>query len=336
MKFLTKSRIIFGLLIFITLFLIYLTKFAHNYPIKNDLKHKPDYFGVTYSKKFCTEIGLDWKEVYAATLYDLNVKEIRLPIYWDDIERQEGVFDFTDYDYLINEGAKNNVNFIISIGWRLPRWPECHAPQWAKDKPLEETRADTLKMLDVVVNHYKDNKAVVSWQLENEPFFNYFGVCPPYDEKFFKSELDLVKSLDNRKVLVSAPGELSLWRKEAKYADIFGTTVYRVVWSSWGGYFRYIFPAWSYGLKADLAGIKPERRVVIELQAEPWAPKGSLTTLPEKEANKSLNIEQFRANLQYAINIDFDKTYLWGLEWWYYKAKNGDDSYWQLAKTLFN
>ena len=119
-------------------------------------------------------------------------------------------------------------------------------------------------------------------------------------------------------------------------ADIFGTTVYRVVWGNFSGYVRYPIPAWFYGLKAYMAGIKSGNRIIVELQAEPWVPEGSMMYLSEKEADKSFNLKQFKANLQYAININFDKAYLWGVEWWYFKAKNGDDSYWQLAKTIFN
>ncbi|MHB8903565.1 MAG: hypothetical protein ACYC40_00455, partial [Patescibacteria group bacterium] len=125
-----KRGILLAVVILLIFLFVYFIKFANNYPFKQDLKHKPGFFGVTYSKKFCTELGLDWKEVYGAILSDLKVKEIRLPIYWDEIEKKEGVYDFADYDYLINEGAKNNVKFIVNIGWRLPRWPECHAPEW--------------------------------------------------------------------------------------------------------------------------------------------------------------------------------------------------------------
>jgi len=330
------KKILISILILLALVPIYLTKISKNYPLKIDLKHRPDFFGVTYSKKFATGIGLDWKETYLAILTDLKVKEIRLPIYWDDIEMQPGVYDFTDYDYMINEGAKNNVKFIVNIGRRLPRWPECHAPEWVKDEPISNAQEDTLSMITVIVNRYKNNSSIVSWQVENEPLLNSFGECPPSDENFLKKEVALVKKLDSRPVLISATGELSFWRQEAKIGDLFGSTVYRVIWDKYFGYVRYILPAWTYRFKAYLAGIKPENRIVIELQAEPWVPQGNMTTISDQEANKSFNIDQFKANLQYAININFSKTYLWGVEWWYYKAKNGDDSYWKLAKTLFN
>ena len=323
-------------LVLIILVLFYFCKIANNYPVKQDLKHDQDFFGVTFSKKYCEELGLDWKEVYLATVDDLKVKEIRLPIYWDEIEKTKNVYDFSDYDYIIQEGAKRNVKFIVNIGWRLPRWPECHAPEWATNKNLATSKDETIEMVQAVVLHYKDDQAITTWQLENEPFFDAFGVCPESDEEFFKKELAAVKAVDSRPVLVSASGELSSWKKEAKYGDVFGSTLYRVVWGQATGYIRYPIPSWFYGLKAKLAGIKPENRYIIELQAEPWVPNGKIIYLSPEEENKSFNIDQFKANLQYAINTKFNKTYLWGVEWWYYKNLNGDKSYWEVAKTIFN
>jgi hypothetical protein len=330
-----RVKIWHALVVLFLLLFLYFFKIATNYPWQQDLKYKPGFFGVTFSTKFCSELGLDWRETYLAIIDDLQVKEIRLPIYWDQIEKESGVYDFSDYDYIIQEGAKRNVKFIANVGWRLPRWPECHAPEWAVQKSLATTQAKAIKTLGVVVDHYKNENSIVAWQLENEPFFDAFGVCPSSDENFFKRELDLLKSKDSRPVMVSATGELSWWTKEAKYGDLFGSTVYRVVWGQYTGYFRYPIPAWFYRFKAYLAGIKPENRYVIELQAEPWVPNGRMIYLSAEEANKSFNLDQFKANLQYAININFHRTYLWGVEWWYYQYKNGDKGYWELARTLF-
>lgn len=318
------------------LFLAWAFKFGRHYPFDINVEdHKPGYFGVTFSTKFCQEMGLDWREVFQASLDDLQVKHVRLPIYWDEIEKEEGKFDFSTYDYIIAEGAKRDVKFIANIGWRLPRWPECHAPEWAGHKSLAATQARAVNMVKAVVDHYKDEPSIVAWQLENEPFFNAFGICPPSDDWFFSQELEALKKLDSRPVIISATGELSTWRKEAKLADIFGTTVYRVVWGPIG-YVRYPIPAWLYRFKAWLAGIPKDQRLIIELQTEPWVPSGSIIYLPEEEANKSFNVEQFEANLQYAINIDFKQAYLWGVEWWYWQYQNGNPEYWQIARRIFD
>ena len=324
------------IIVFIIVFLlVWFFKFAKNYPWRIELKAQPDIFGVTYSKKMATDLTLDWKETYLAILDDLQVKQIRIPVYWDEIEKTKGQFNFSDYDYMFQEGAKRQVKFVASIGYRLPRWPECQAPDWVNQLAINDREAQTLNMLTMVVNHYKNDPEIIYWQVENEPLLSSFGDCPPVDINFLRQEVALVKKLDTRPVIISGSGELSTWRREGQIGDIFGTTMYRVIWSNILGYVRYPFPAWAYRLKAYVAGIKSDRRWIIELQAEPWAPNSHLKDLPLTEANNSFNIDQFRANVQYALNVNFKKVYFWGVEWWYFEYKNGHPEYWELARTLF-
>lgn len=327
---------ILGLIVIVVLIsLSIFTRIFKNNSEDIQIQRDPEYFGVTYSKKYAEEIGLNWKEVYLAILNDLKVKNIRIPIYWDEIEETKGVFDYSDYDFIITEGAKQNVNFVINIGWRLPRWPECHAPAWTNTESVESIREDTLEMIKKTVNRYKDNSSIKYWQIENEPFLNTFGICPPSNEEFFAEEVALVKSLDERPVIVSGPGELNLWKKEAKYGDIFGTTMYRVIWNKTIGYMKYPIPAWFYSAKAWFAGIKADSRIIIELQAEPWVPQGKIIYLSQNEAKYSFDVEQFKENIQYALDTNFNKTYLWGVEWWYWQYKHDDQSFWLFARTLF-
>ncbi len=327
---------IFGLILIVLLLsLILFMKIFHQDNNDMVIARNPDFFGVTFSKKYAAEIGLDWHEVYLAILDDLKVKNIRLPIYWDEIEPVKDAFDYSDYDSMISEGAKRKVNFIINIGWRLPRWPECHAPAWTNGDSISTIQERDLNMLAKTVNRYKDNPAILYWQVENEPFVDVFGICPKSDEAFFAKEVALVQSLDKRPVIVSGPGELNMWRKESKYGDIFGTTLYRVVWNKFTGYVRYPIPSWFYGFKAWLAGIPKDKRIIAELQAEPWVPQGKIIYLSSTEANYSFSLGQFKSNLQYALDTKFKKAYLWGVEWWYWQYKYGDKSFWEFARTLF-
>lgn len=324
------------LVIIIVVFLAWYSKLAKHYPSRYNLAAKTDYWGVTYSGKFAADLGLDWKETYGAILDDLQAKNIRLPIYWDEIEKVQGEWDYGDYDYMLAEGAKRDVKFIVNIGWRLPRWPECHAPVWLKNSSTAEVKSRTMAMLQVVVERYRDNKNIVAWQVENEPLLDSFGECPPGDKKFLEQEVALVKKLDNtRPVIVTGSGELSNWKEENKIGDIFGTTMYRVVWSKWVGYFRYPWPALYYKFKADQAGVNRNTAIISELQAEPWVPQGSLVDMPLAESRKSFDIDQFKANLQFAINVDFKQAYLWGVEWWYWEKVQGRSEYWDLAREIF-
>lgn len=335
----TKITIRIILVILVMLFLYYsvwFLKFAKHYPRHIDLIAKEDYWGITFSKKFAGELGLDWKETYIKILDELNVKYIRIPIYWDDIESQEGVYNFSDYDYIFNEGAKRDVKFIANVGYRLPRWPECHAPKFTKFQKDVENKLSLINYIEASVERYKDRPEIVLWQVENEPLLNSFGICPEGDEDFLKQEVALVKKLDNRPIIISASGELSTWKKEARIGDIFGTTMYRVVWNPVFGYFRYPTPAWFYKFKGSIAGMKKDKMIISELQTEPWVPNGTLKDILDQEYNKSFDIKQFRANLQYAIDSDLNKTYLWGAEWWYFRKTQGNSEYWDLARTLFN
>ncbi len=330
----TRSKKFLMFIIILALVFCYLKFFKH-YPRNIDLKAKDDFWGVTYSPKFAKELGLDWQEAYLAILDDLEVKNIRIPIYWDQIETGPGEYDFSVYDYIFDEGAKRDVKFMANIGWRLPRWPECHAPVWHEGQNTATIKDETYKMLENVVNRYKHRSEIVSWQVENEPLLNTFGECPKGDLEFLKKEVALVKSLDDRPIIISASGELSTWRHETDLADIFGTTMYRVVWNWWFGYFRYPLPAWFYQEKAWFNDMPRDKVIVSELQAEPWVPDGTLADIAYDEYNQSFDIAQFRANLQFAINADFKQTYLWGVEWWYLQNKNNNSVYWDQAKEIF-
>lgn len=333
MKHQLKITILALIVLIITVVLF--MKIFSNQKEEDIFTNSDEFFGVTFSRKYAEDLGLDWRETYLAILDDLEVKQIRIPIYWDEIEKEKEVFTFQDYDYLISEGSKRNVKFVLSIGWRLPRWPECHAPEWTNQEGMDETKERVLVMLEKVINRYKDNKSIQYWQLENEPFLDFFGICPPSDEEFFKKELALVKSMDSRPVMVSGPGELNMWKKESKYGDIFGTTMYRVVWNRWLGYTLYPIPPSFYRLKAWLVNIPPDKRVIAELQAEPWVPQGKIIHLSKKEADYSFSLERFKSNLIYARKTKFNKAYLWGVEWWYWQYQHGDKSFWELARQLF-
>ncbi len=330
--FLIIFAVIIALLIYIGLSL----KVLNHFPSKIDLKNSSAEFGATFSKKFCEELGLNWKETYIAILDDLKVRNLRLPAYWDEIEKEEGVFDFKDFDYLVNEASKRQSNLIITLGRRQPRWPECHSPAWNNKNSQAKTQAAILKMIKVVVLRYKNYPSVVNWQVENEAFLGTFGVCPPLDRDFLQQEIDLVRSLDDRQIIITGSGEMSSWKNEVAAGDVFGTTMYRVVYNSWLGYVRYSFPVYFYQLKAKLAGADKKTTMIIELQTEPWVPEGKMIYLSEQQINRSMSVPQLKANLQYAINVDFNQIYVWGVEWWYWQKLYGNPEYWQVGKTIFN
>ena len=155
--------------------------------------------------------------------------------------------------------------------------------------------------------------------------------------KFLEKEIDLVRSLDpNHPIIITDSGELSVWFRAAKRADIFGTTIYRIVWNKYTGYVKYPLPPKFFWLKANFIRLfYPEKPIIVsELQAEPWGPK-QIYEMSFAEQSKSMNLKQFYDNMEYAKEVGFPEIYLWGAEWWYWlKVKHNQPEIWEAAKTV--
>lgn len=329
----TLKKIIF-IIFLITVFLSGFYFLAKK--IEEDNLKKEISFGITFSKKRAESLNLDWRDVYQAILKDLKVKKIRLSAYWDEIEKEYGKYDFQFLDWQIEKAEREDVEIILAIGQRLPGWPECHLPNWTKNLEKEEREKRLLIFLSKVIERYKEKKSIKAWQLENEPFLNNFGICPEFDKEFFTQEVNFVRTLDQRPMIVSESGELSTWIPATRYADILGVTMYRIVWNKYFKYFTYPYPPILYFLKGELVksltGIK--KIICVELQAEPWANKPLIIT-PLTEQKKIMNLDKFRKIVEFAKRVGFSENYFWGVEWWYWLKENGDDSIWQEAKKIW-
>jgi len=339
-------RKIFKILILV--FLIIFLFFIFFFFVGKTIPAEKIIFGINFSQKQAFYFGLDWKEVYLALLDNLKVKNIKLATYWDLIENKKDEFNFEDLDWQIEEAEKKNLKILLVLGMKSPRWPECHLPDWAKNLKKEEQQKEILELIEAIVLRYKDSPAIETWQIENEPFFP-FGQCPWVDKNFLKKEIKLVKSLDKRSVLISDSGEGSFWIQAAKYGDLIGTTMYKRVYfypnpiyrffpkfPRFGFYIHYPFPPVFYYRKMKLIEILFQKKVIcIELQAEPWGPK-LIWDLPLKEQEKTMNLEKFKYNIEFAKKTGISKFYLWGGEWWYWlKEKQNRPEIWEEAKKLF-
>lgn len=321
-----------SLLILLGIFLILVIYFFVGFPQKNENIS----WGINFSQKHAQTLGLDWRKVYTDILDDLGARKIKIGTYWDYIEWEDDDYNFGDLDWQIEEAGKRDVEVILVVGMKTPGWPECHIPKWAKDLTKEKQQEKVLEYLEKVVVRYKDSKTIKYWQVENEPFFP-FGNCPKRDKNFLKREIDLVKSLDNRKVIISESGEVPLWFKAAKYGDIVGTTMYRKVWfKELNSYVTYPFPAVFYKRKAILIKALFGKEVInVEFQAEPWGP-ALIYDLPVEEQKKSMDLERFKKNIEFAKKTGLKEFYFWGTEWWYWMKENQNQpEIWNEAQKLF-
>lgn len=324
--------IFIGIIVLIILFL-FLFFFAGKKALAENI-----HWGVNFSPKQASDLGLDPKEIYLNILNDLKADNIRIAVHWDLIEKEKNVFDLSNIDFYINEANKKGIKIILAIGMKTPRWPEYHMPDWTMELSEEEQKEQILEMISFVMNRYKDEPCLLSWQIENEPFFN-FGKAPWKDNDFIKKEVDLAKKIDDKHdIVITDSGEMSFWFKAAKLGDIVGITMYTKVWSDLlKKDFNYFLPAVFYGKKADLVELIFKKNVwCLELQAEPWCEE-LIQDSSKEEQFHNMSLNRFKQNIEFAKATGLDTFYFWGVEWWYYmKDKNNEPSFLDEAKKLWN
>jgi hypothetical protein len=331
LKFFKKIKFAFFFLI-IFLFVIFLISRGYIYK-KEELA-----YGVTFSAKQAKSLNLDWQETYTAIFSDLGVKKIRLSAYWDEIEAERDKYFWEELDWQIEKATDADAEIILAVGGRLPRWPECHFPEWADFEKREEFGAELLAYIQAVIERYRNKENIIAWQVENEPFLINFGECPKLDKDLLDREIALVKSLDKRPIIITDSGELSAWVPAAKRSDIFGTTMYLDTYSKvLKSYVKYPIEPGFFRFKKNITRLfsNPQKWIVIELQAEPWGPI-SFQEMPKSERDRTMSIEKFRNIIDFSAQTGFNEFYLWGVEWWYWeKVKNDNDEFWEEARRLF-
>jgi len=322
----------------LTIIIILLAVFAGYFLIGQAPKAAKIIWGVNFSQKHATDLGLDWQKTYLALLDDLKVKNIKLLTHWDLIEPQAGQYNFDDLDWQIRMAKERGASIILVIGMKTGRWPECHIPFWAKGLDKKEQQTEIVALLRAIVSREQKNDNIKAWQVENEPFFP-FGQCPWTDKNFVKQEVALVKSFDiqKRPVILSESGEMASWFSAAKLGDKVAATMYRKAWfAPLKIYIPYPLPPIFYWRKAQIIKTFFNKDVFCgELQAEPWCPD-QLYNCSLAEQAKTMNASQFKRNVQFAQKTGFSEFYFWGAEWWYWlKEKQNNPEIWQEAKRLF-
>lgn len=298
--------------------------------------------GVTFIPRYAESLGVEPKETLEAILTDLQPSQVRLVSYWNDIETSPGVYDFSELDWQFQMAAEHDTAVSLAIGMRQPRWPECHIPKWQIGASNETRNQALLTFMQKVVERYRSNPALESYQLENEFFLSVFGECPDFTRQRLVDEFNYVKQWDpSHPIIISRSNNAIGFPINQPKPDIYGVSVYKRVWDKniTKRYFEYPFPAWFYGFLAGGSKIIDGRDLIIhELQAESWTPDGyNIVTAPTEELYKSMNPNRLSNRFEYAHASGIKHFDLWGAEWWYAMKVNRDQpELWNTAKYEFS
>ncbi len=301
-------------------------------------------YGTTFSNKYAEELGLDWQDAYIKILDDLNVKNLRLIAYWDEVEPERDQYDFSNIKWQLDEAKKRDAQVILAIGRKQPRWPECFAPMWWNEIDSREARQlELYEYMKESVTTLQGYDNIIMWQVENEPFFPFGDCQKDIRREEVLTEVEIVKHLDERPIILQDSGEGGFWFMSYQIGDKLGISMYRRIWYDFWGvflgrfiYFQYPLAHWTYKIKAGLMGVPYENVYVTELQSEPWGP-GINSSLSSMEKDKTMSRDKFLATINYAQKSGFKNLYFWGVEWWLWeKEMNNNPYFWNTAKAIIN
>jgi hypothetical protein len=302
-------------------------------------QNEPLTVGATFIPDYARYFDLDPKETMSAIVNDLGIKQLRLVSYWENIESERGTYNFDELDWQFKMAEESGVKVSLAIGLRQPRWPECHIPDWAAKLPDDTWQQPLFNVMTAVINRYKNNPALESYQLENEYFLKAFGLCTNFDRDRLVSEYNLVKGLDpHHPVAVSMSNNAIGTPIGEPTPDQWAISIYKRVWDKTitKRYFEYPIPAWYYAFRAGFTEITRGRPVFIhELQTEAWTPEstGGTKETPIPEQDKSLDAERLHDRINYGEATGMKTMYLWGVEWWYWrKSVHNDPALWDTAR----
>ncbi|MGH7238451.1 MAG: hypothetical protein ACREHG_00135 [Candidatus Saccharimonadales bacterium] len=301
----------------------------------------PQQSGVSFDPDYARYLGLN-PETTMKALENIGVKNFRLMSYWSDIEPVKVQYDFSQLDWEFASANKAHAKVTLAIGLRQPRWPECHTPNWVDTSQPEKKWLPQLEgFMTKVINHYKNNPALESYQLENEYFNSNFGECHNDSRPRLISEYKLVKKLDPKHpIIITRSNKYPNLPIGQPRPDKFGEEYYRTVWWPPGNRFAtYPYPAWYYSFLAGATKIATGRdSILTEVQAEPWLePNKTIFDTSLAKQNQSFSAETFEQNIKFAQSTGLAMAYYWGAEYWYYRlVKLHDPSVWNVARQLFS
>ncbi len=312
--------------------------------IPNDLK-----VGTTFIQINAEALGLNWKAAYREIINDIGIKQIRIPIFWDQIEPKPGIFDWKTLDWQMQEATNAKAKILLVVGHRVPRYPECYAPDWTRSLNAQDFKLALFKMTAAAVLHFKVHPSLEAWQVENEPLAKILGkiwggencreVTPLVAE-----EVKLVRSLDqSHPTIVTfafSPWMTSQLRQTLDFdSDVVAITLFNKVFFRspvFNGYVEMFkmgfFSPLRLAYQRAIAHQKGKPFWVAEMQAEPWGPDGPYKFDHPADAYLSMNADRLTETWNYAARSGISRIYLWGAEWWLSERNKGNSSMLEAVK----
>lgn len=152
--------------------------------------------GFTFSPRAAREAGLDPHNAFATLIAETKPGVIRLPITWNELESQRGIYAFQDFDWYVNTARTNNIPVIVTLlhndGGSL-----CHEPAWVQNHDDADHAISLRNSVLVSIAHFKTFENIVAWQLGGDTRYH---TC--FENTFIEEFGRLTHKLDTRPTLL--------------------------------------------------------------------------------------------------------------------------------------
>jgi hypothetical protein len=316
----------------------------------------PVQVGISFSAERAEALGLDYQVAFRR-LEAMHFRLIRLSVYWDEADN----FGYQDVDWLMAEAQRKGQPVALAVGMKGLGWPEFFIPMRVKPVDLgngkdvasdSDLRQAALQFIQSTVDRYRNNRALVAWQVENEPFDRAGPQRWWIDSGFVSEEVETVRLLDHhdRPVILNTFSHFNLIFDEASNrggfdvkqllgfdsnsaeqdslallhrGDILGLDVYTAIGYHFLGQ-NHLVQAdadWADQLQhlRDAAQAQGKQAWITEAQAEPW--EATYATYADPVSTSPTAIRHLFVALK---DAGFKTILLWGSEYWLWRADNGD------------
>lgn len=113
-------------------------------------------------------------------LKDLGSPMLRLDVVWSDVHRGLHQYDYSHYDWLINELSQAGFQLLVLLHYNKVRTTTQGEVLW--NRPPDSV-AEFARYVETTVRRYKS--MVHHWEIWNEPNHPYYWVAPPDDLRGF-------------------------------------------------------------------------------------------------------------------------------------------------------
>ena len=336
-------------------------------PVKAHGVAAPVQVGTSFSPVRAGYLGLDYRSAFKR-LEAMHFRVIRLSSYWDQVD-SEG---YDQLDWLMNEAQRARQPIVLTVGMKALGWPEFFVPASVTDLATlnqgqdvasdSSLRAATLAFVEATVLRYRDNPALVGWQIENEPFNRAGPQRLWIDAGFLRDEISSVRQLDghHRRLIVNAFSHFNLVFDQASArqgfdlrqwlgfdadsaerdslavlnrGDVLGLDVYTAIGYQFLGqdHLSRADGDWPERLARvrELAKRQGKQAWITEAQAEPWESAEDSYTDP-----KSTNPAAIRSIFENLKDAGYGTVLFWGSEYWLWRADNGDPRWIDAIKAI--